>query len=479
MPSTTGEPGRRRTTLAVRVVLLVVAVAATVAAIAGAVGVAMIRSTATDVSRNVLASQADVLQTQIEDADPGFRLTTSKLTQVLQQQGVAVVQIGPAGHYNSSDQRAVTAAQQADSASLVGGTDRRSRTVTVAGRTLLVEARGVGARAFALVAAPGDVGTGAQRTLIRRVLIALSIGLGVAVVAGLVLAGLLSRSLRRTAATARAMGEGRRDLRAPVGGPKEVAEVATAVNELAAALQDSENRQKRFLTSVSHELRTPLTGITGQADALADGIVPADETPQVGRVIAAEAARLQRLVSDLLDLARLGADTFRLEPAPCDLTALLAEMAVVWQVRCDARGVQLRVERPAGPLVVVTDHRRLRQVLDGLAENALRLLGPGAPLVLSATVGTGAAVVQVRDGGPGLAPEDYPVAFEQGVLHERYRGRRPGGAGLGLALAASLVSRMGGTITAAPAAEGGVAMTITLPLPDLGGLSVPGGMMPR
>ncbi|MGI8591118.1 MAG: ATP-binding protein, partial [Nakamurella sp.] len=71
----------------------------------------------------------------------------------------------------------------------------------------------------------------------------------------------------------------------------------------------------------------------------------------------------------------------------------------------------------------------------------------------------------VRDGGPGLAPEDYPVAFEQGVLHERYRGRRPGGAGLGLALADSLVTRLGGVITAGPAPEGGAGFWITLPAP--------------
>jgi signal transduction histidine kinase len=115
-------------------------------------------------------------------------------------------------------------------------------------------------------------------------------------------------------------------------------------------------------------------------------------------------------------------------------------------------------------LVVNTDARRVRQVLDGLAENALRLLGPGQLLVLHLGAEDRWAVLQVRDGGPGLAPEDYPVAFDQGVLHERYRGRRPTGAGLGLALANNLIGRLGGTIVASPAAEGGVAMTIRLPL---------------
>jgi signal transduction histidine kinase len=215
---------------------------------------------------------------------------------------------------------------------------------------------------------------------------------------------------------------------------------------------------------VSHELRTPLAGISGQAQALADEMVPPAEQADVGRSIRGEAARLERLVSDLLDLARLGADTFRLDLASTDLTALLTEMAVVWQVRCDARRVVLVSQLPSTPLVVNTDARRVRQVLDGLAENALRLLGPGQLLVLHLGAEDRWAVLQVRDGGPGLAPEDYPVAFDQGVLHERYRGRRPTGAGLGLALANNLIGRLGGTIVASPAAEGGVAMTIRLPL---------------
>jgi signal transduction histidine kinase len=278
----------------------------------------------------------------------------------------------------------------------------------------------------------------------------------------------VSAPLRRTAGLARAMGHGARDVRAPIAGPREVADVSTAVNELADALQHSESRQREFLTSVSHELRTPLAGITGQAQALVDGLVPPAEQSEVGRSIRGEAARLERLVSDLLDLARLGADSFRFDLASTDLTALLTEMAVVWQIRCDARGVVLLTQVPTTPVGVTTDARRVRQVLDGLAENALRLLDPGQLLVLHLGVELGvdrrSAVLQVRDGGPGLAPDDYSVFFEQGVLHERYRGRRPTGAGLGLALADDLIGRLGGAIVASPAAEGGVAVTIRLPL---------------
>jgi two-component system OmpR family sensor kinase len=450
-----------RTSLALRITLLVVSVAVTMAIIAGVVGAAMIRNTAVDVTRTYLSNQANVLDQQLAGEDPGYRIGLAKLAQVFKQQGIAVVTENRSGRLDGADAQAVRQANGAGVATMVDGAVI-SRTVSVNGHTVLLEARSVNGRAFALVAS-ANLGAGTQKALQRRVLLALVIGLLAAVIGGLVIARLVTRPLRRTADTARAMGAGSRQMRAPVAGPSEVADVAIAVNELADALQHSESRQREFLTSVSHELRTPLAAISGQAEALSDGIVPEAEVPQVGRTIRAESARLERLVFDLLDLARLGADSFRLELAPCDLTALIREMASVWQVRCDQRSVPLLVPLPPGPVVVVTDARRVRQVLDGLAENALRLLAPGAPLVLALSVGASARL-EVRDGGPGLTAQDYPVAFEQGVLHDRYRGRRPGGAGLGLALVHSLVTRLGGTVTAGPAPEGGAGFLVELPL---------------
>jgi len=457
----------RRTTLATRITLLVVSAATAVAIVAGVVGAAMIRNTAVDVTRNYLSNQADVIADQLAGEDPGYRIGLVKLAQVLARQGISVVTVAKNKRVDGADPEALQIAVNAGVTELADGR-RMSRTLDVDGQPKLLEARSAAGRVFALVAS-ADIGAGTQTTLQRRVLLALAIGLVAAVLGSLLIAGLVSEPLRRTAETARAMGAGSRQTRAPVAGPIEVADVAIAVNELADALQRSESRQRQFLTSVSHELRTPLTAISGQAEALTDGIVPGSDVPDVGRMIRAESARLERLVSDLLDLARLGADSFRLEPAPCDVTALIRNMASVWQVRCDQRGVLLVVELPAGDLVVQTDARRLRQVLDGLAENALRLLAPGRPLVLAAGAFPAGVVLEVRDGGPGLAPEDYSVAFEQGVLHERYRGRRPGGAGLGLSLAHSLVTRMGGTITAGPASEGGARFRITLPSGPAGG----------
>ena len=456
------RPPSARTSLAVRVTALVIVVAVLVAVVASLVGVLVVRRTLIDVTTQALADRADVILAQVDATPANADQALSASAAVLAEQGIEVVLIGPAGKLTGADRPAVRAARQAGAELAVDGR-AVSGTAVVGGRLQLVQARSTSANGFALVA-PADVAAATRQALERRLLWAILAGLVAAVLIGLLVARVVSKPLRRTAGMARAMGQGARDLRAPVAGPREVAEVALAVNELADALQHSESRQRQFLTSVSHELRTPLAGITGQAQALADGMVSPAEQAEVGRSITGEAARLERLVSDLLDLARLGADNFRLDLALCDLSALVAQMAPVWQTRCEAAGAVLVVQLPKVPVVVVTDARRVRQVLDGLSENALRLLAAGRPLVLHVGVEGASAVLQVRDGGPGLAPADYPVAFEPGVLHERYRSSRPGGAGLGLALAHGLVRLMGGTIVASPAVEGGVAMTVRLPL---------------
>lgn len=313
--------------------------------------------------------------------------------------------------------------------------------------------------------------TGLWRQVLPSIWLPLLAGLAAGVVAGSLLARRLARPIRQAATAAARLSAGDRAVRLPVEPPTEVAELAYALNGLAAALATSEGRQREFLLSVSHELRTPLTAVRGYAEALADGVLGPGEVEQAGRTMLAEAEHLDRLVSDLLALARLEAADFALDPVPVDLARLAADAAPTWTARCSAVGLTFRVELPGQPVPVHTDPGRIRQVLDGLLENALRVVPPGAPVVLAVRPtgsgpvagAAGGGVVEVRDGGPGLTDDDLAVAFERGALHQRYRGIRKVGSGLGLALAAGLVRRLGGTITAGHAPEGGAAFTVTLP----------------
>jgi signal transduction histidine kinase len=452
-----------RRSLAWRVTASCLAVALVAVAVAAVVALRLVSETARQTTQAVLAQEADIVAAQLADpalvGNPGplrQAAASRKLVQTLQAQGVDIVLL-PRARVGTGP--VATAVEEANADRALAGIPVSASTV-VDGRTYVVEARPALSGAFALVrrSDTGPLGSG----LIRRNLgFALLAGLGVALVVGLVVGTLLARPLRRTATAAHMLRSGRRDVRVPVHGPAEVAEVAGAVNDLADALARSEARQREFLLSVSHELRTPLTAVRGFAESLADGVVTGADVAPTGATIVAEATRLDRLVGDLMELARLEADDFRLDLLRVDLGALIREAATVWDARCRAEGVVFGLHAPTSPVWITADPRRLRQVVDGLAENALRVTPAGKPLAFAVFPG---GVLQVRDGGPGLAPDDYAVVFDRGALHERYRGHRPVGAGgVGLALVHGLVTRMGGTITAEPAPEGGACFTVSLP----------------
>jgi two-component system sensor histidine kinase BaeS len=449
----------RRSSLAARVSLLSVGIAVLTALIAGGLAVGLIRNSGADTARQNLARLADVVASGADSPGPAFR---DRLRAALEGLDVQPGVIGPTGRVVTRSALAGGALTAAEIARVLAG-QALSLDRDVDGTRVFVEARPVRSGGVVLVQRRADAVAGDSRA-IRRIVVALVAAGGLAAVLGLLVTWRLGRPLRRTAAAAHSLASGNRNVQLPAEGPAEIVEVSEAVNTLARALRHSEQRQRNFLLSVSHDLRTPLTAITGYAESLAGGVVPPEETAQVGTVVLGEAKRLERLVGDLLDLARLGAQDFRVEFAPVDLAALVHGIARVWAARCAASGVAFRLEAPDAPVWANTDAARLRQVLDGLFDNALRVTPAGAPVVLAARGEHGAAVVEVRDGGPGLSDADLPVAFEQGVLYEKYRGLRQVGTGLGLAIVRALVQRLRATVEAGHAPEGGARFTVRLPV---------------
>jgi signal transduction histidine kinase len=304
-------------------------------------------------------------------------------------------------------------------------------------------------------------------TLFFRLGLALMAGLIAGGLAGALLARRLARPIRHAAIAAARLSAGDRSVRLEPEPPGEVEDLAYALNDLAAALSTSEGRQRDFLLSISHELRTPLTSLKGYAEALADGVVGPDDTRKAGQTMLVEAGNLERLITDLLSLARLEAADFPVETVPVELLQLANDVIGAWTGRWASNGLVVRVELPTVPVIVYTDPGRLRQVIDGLLENALRVVPSGAPIVLAVRGPNSAApqhgFIEIRDGGPGFTDADLAVVFERGALYERYRGVRKVGSGLGLALAAGLVRRLGGGIEAGHAPEGGARFTVAMP----------------
>jgi two-component system OmpR family sensor kinase len=462
-PYPAGRPGgerRRGRGLAARIALLTTAVAVITALVTGLLGAGLIQRANVRSAERTLSRLADAAQAT---TDQGLRPDAAQLRarRTLEAIGVHTAIIRPNGQVRSGYAAARVAITSGDVGRLLAGKSVHGQR-RVGGRLFLIEGRPTRGGAIALVQRRSTALSGYQSAVLA-LLVALAVGLVVAVLLGLLVASRLARPLRTAAAATRALAAGQRDIVAPVSGPLEVAEVGEGVNALAAALRYSEGRQREFLLSVSHDLRTPLTAISGYAESLAEGVVPPAEAAEVGAIMLAEAQRLNRMVSDLLDYARLGAQEFPIELVRVDLVDLARDAARVWSMRSSAAGVSFDTELQSGPLEVVTDPTRVRQVLDGLFDNALRVTPPGSPIVLAARGDGPGALLEVRDGGPGLTEADLDVAFDRSALYNRYRGIRQVGTGLGLAIVNSLVERLGGRIEAGHAAEGGARFTVRLP----------------
>ena len=442
----------RGVSLRTRILAATVIVALIAVLVTALAALQLVRSIDTGSARADLSAQVD----RLAAAKPAARDAIISGLAQLDDPGTLVAAVSPAGAVTGSapvPRRVIV--------QLRAGRDV-STTVRTGGTSYLLEARPT-AQGGGVVALQ-DVGTvrTLTPTVLGRILIALAIGFVVAAVAAFFVARALAKPLVNLAGAARRMAAGQRNVPLAPSGIPEVGDVEAALGSLDSALVHSEGRQREFLLSISHELRTPLTAIRGYAEALADGVVPADQLTQVGRTLEAEAERLTSFTTDLLALARLEADDFSLAPTSVDVQGVLTEVATAWHGTATSGGVVVEVAA-SGPVVATTDAARLRQVLDGLIENALRVSPAGSRVWLSAAREDSSVVVSVADGGPGLTAEDAAHAFERGVLRERYRDARPVGTGLGLSIAARLVERMGGSISADSASTGGAVFRITIP----------------
>ncbi|MGI8684136.1 MAG: sensor histidine kinase, partial [Acidimicrobiales bacterium] len=231
------------------------------------------------------------------------------------------------------------------------------------------------------------------------------------------------------------------------GAEAELARLAESINAMAAELERARGLERQFLLSVSHELRTPLTSVRGFAEAIADGAAP--DTRRAAEIIGSEARRLERLVGDLLDLAKLDARSFSLHMEPVDVAAVVVDTAEGFRPAADVAGLVLDVAvdgaSRGGALVASADPERLAQVVANLVENALKFAA--GRITVSATREDGHVVLAVADDGPGIAKEDRAHVFDRLFQSSRTPARQAG-SGLGLTIVAELASAMGATVAA-------------------------------
>jgi two-component system sensor histidine kinase BaeS len=265
--------------------------------------------------------------------------------------------------------------------------------------------------------------------------------------------------------TARAIAGG--DLEARVALPDaddELAAVGHAIDTMAAELGRHRSLERAFLMSISHDLRTPLTSIRGYAEAVADGVAGDEESRRrAALIIMAEARRLERLVADLLELARLDAREFSLHLGPVDVAEVVRHTALALEPSAREAALTLMVTGEPESLMAVADPERLAQVVANLVENALKYAASTVE-VDTRRAAPGEVEISVADDGDGIDPEDLPRVFERLYTSRRQPGRKVG-TGLGLAIVRELVSAMGGRVSVGATAEGGTRFTVALSAP--------------
>ncbi len=241
----------------------------------------------------------------------------------------------------------------------------------------------------------------------------------------------------------------------PRGG--EVGHLAQRFREMAARLGEAEQRERNFLMSVSHELRTPLTAIRGHVDALREGVA-ADPAVRAASLdmIASETTRLERLVGDVLDLAKLEAHRFTLLTEEVDMERLCEQAYAAFGEEARRRGIEYEKRFEASP-TIVSDGDRVLQIISNLLSNAFRWTPDGGKVELELATSNGRVSVAVDDNGPGVPPDERERIFRP------FWSRDDSGTGLGLAIAHELAAALGGSIELETAAGKGSRFELVLP----------------
>jgi two-component system sensor histidine kinase BaeS len=294
------------------------------------------------------------------------------------------------------------------------------------------------------------------------------LGVGMVLIAFVVF-GPARRRLKAVQEATERLGAGDLDARAPDNGGDEVAAVARSFNTMAVelasrarALEASDNARRQLLADVSHELMTPLTAMRGYIETLGMSELKLDPLTR-GRylqIVTEETHRLENIIGDLLDLARLegGGTTMRRERV--DVKAIFGRVAARHEREMQERGVRLVQRIEPGAEFVIGDSDRLEQALQNLAANALRHTPEGGEIILSSAAVTDGSMLSVRDTGMGIPEEHLPLIFERFYKVDAAR-KAAGGSGLGLSIVKAIVERHGGRITARN--DNGAVFEIVLP----------------
>lgn len=447
---------RRRLTIA----LLGIAVVSLL--LAGMVTLALVRRADRQATREALEREATVLAELVEAAPFDGRIISPRLigaAETLRRNDVAVLLLSDRVYLGEFPDQVVPT----DLHPLAEGT---ARTVSgVKGSTAWAAAVGERPGRLSTAVVVTDDADQFLGTVLRWLAVSAALSLALGVVVATVLSRRIVLPIGRARDATRLIADGDLSARVPVSQRKqdEISDLSASINDMAASLERFRNVERQLLMSISHDLRTPLTSIRGYSEAIAAGT--ADDEQRAVEVIVSEAVRLERLIGDLLDLARLEARELSLEHRRVAVDTVVNEVCAGFAQRAAEQGVDLRIgsgDETGGQLVIAwCDPGRLAQVVANLVQNALKFAESAVQVDYRSDQSW--TTVAVADDGPGISEEDRPHVFERFYVARHAPQPSEAGSGLGLAIVSELVEAMGGAVSVAARHPAGTQFTVKLP----------------
>ena len=296
----------------------------------------------------------------------------------------------------------------------------------------------------------------------NNLLIGLAIGLVVAAFLAWLLARHLSRPINRVAEGIRSLAAGDYNTRLETKGSDEIAKLGDDVNRLSSALGDSETSRKNMMSDMAHELRTPLAIISGELEAMSDGVRPMDKEQLES--VRDEVQHLSVLVDDLHSLTLTDSGALAYKMNRVNLNDLVQLAVDSFKGRAAKKELEIGYTNPEQAINLQGDEQRLRQLLHNLLDNAVRYTDAGGAISIALGIDKNHAQFTISDTAPGASVEECEHMFERLYRMEASRNRNSGGSGLGLAICRNIVAAHGGQIAAKPGPDGGLIITTRLPL---------------
>ena len=337
-------------------------------------------------------------------------------------------------------------------------------TYYTAGAPVIVNTDGVNeAVAFCYVSTKSAFVAGLTMTMMRMFITSAIITMLVALVLVGILSYSMAKPLRQMSSAAKKFAVGDFSTRVEVNGDDEIAELATAFNNMADSLNSSESMRRSFIANVSHELKTPMTTIAGFIDGMLDGTIPKEQHSHYMNIVSLEVKRLSRLVQSMLSLSRIENGELKLHKQDFELFSVIVNVLAGFEMQISQKNIEIRGLENFGQLKIEADPDLIHQVIYNLIENAVKFTNENGYISFSALETKYEISISIENSGPGIPPEDIRYIFDRFYKTDKSRSVDKKGMGLGLFITKSIMRLHGGHIYAESQPDKYCRFTIKLP----------------